>query len=448
MITTAVNILPLGFQMSAFYYLPREKERAPAFVLNIVLFLSLIGIVVCAVLMVYPGVLRYVVGSGAGLEQYATLIGLTIFTWMASSFLEIVATAQGDVKVSTTFIIAAQLAKTLFLLVAAFTFHTIYALLIAAILQGVIQLLILIWYLNREFPGFGRRFDPAAFREQAAYVLPFGISAIVATAQSDLHSFLVAHRFTPPEYAIYSVGAAQLPLVALLGHAVNLVMLTKVSSLQSHGDDEGVRILLFRAVRKLSMVYIPVTAALFVLGKDFIETMYTSAYLSSWPILALNLALLPLAAMNVDAVLRAYAQFRFKVLVLRIAMVALLVVTSLAAMDYLGMIGAMLAFVVCGALERLILFSFCARMLGATSSDWWQVDVVKVMFAAGCAAWATYLICAAMIVSAPQARFFAGAIVFSLIYTLLIGAFRVLEQDEKHIINGCTARYLRFEVFR
>src|SRR4051794_33495254 len=44
-VTTAVNILPLGFQMSAFYYLPREEERAPVFVLNIVLFLSLIGVI-------------------------------------------------------------------------------------------------------------------------------------------------------------------------------------------------------------------------------------------------------------------------------------------------------------------------------------------------------------------------------------------------------------------
>src|SRR4051812_15987398 len=43
LVTTAVNVLPLGFQMSAFYYLPRDKERAPFFILNIVLFLALVG---------------------------------------------------------------------------------------------------------------------------------------------------------------------------------------------------------------------------------------------------------------------------------------------------------------------------------------------------------------------------------------------------------------------
>jgi O-antigen/teichoic acid export membrane protein len=39
-VTTAMNLLPLGFAMSAFYFLPRERTRQPAVVANILAFLA------------------------------------------------------------------------------------------------------------------------------------------------------------------------------------------------------------------------------------------------------------------------------------------------------------------------------------------------------------------------------------------------------------------------
>ena len=42
-IMNAVMILPLGFSMSAYYFLSREKERRPAAILNILIFNFFIG---------------------------------------------------------------------------------------------------------------------------------------------------------------------------------------------------------------------------------------------------------------------------------------------------------------------------------------------------------------------------------------------------------------------
>src|SRR5205085_6636537 len=41
-VASATNILPLGFHMSAFYFLPRERERQGQIVLNITLFFALV----------------------------------------------------------------------------------------------------------------------------------------------------------------------------------------------------------------------------------------------------------------------------------------------------------------------------------------------------------------------------------------------------------------------
>ncbi len=164
-------MLPLGFTVSAFYYLPRENQRRGFFVLNIVLYLAAIGALACCLLIFYPELLRLLVGSDT-LTPFSGLIGVIIFLWLFSGLLETIATANQDVRLSTIFIVGAQLTKTLFILVGASFFRSISALLYAAILQGITESAMLLWYLDRSFPGYWRRFDPRLFREQASYVAP------------------------------------------------------------------------------------------------------------------------------------------------------------------------------------------------------------------------------------------------------------------------------------
>ena len=54
-VTTAMNLLPLGFAMSAFYFLPRERSRQPAIVANILAFLAGMGGLAALLLMIWPG---------------------------------------------------------------------------------------------------------------------------------------------------------------------------------------------------------------------------------------------------------------------------------------------------------------------------------------------------------------------------------------------------------
>ena len=53
-IVNAVAILPLGFSMSAYYYLSRETERRGAVIFNILLFNTLVGAAAFLTLFFYP----------------------------------------------------------------------------------------------------------------------------------------------------------------------------------------------------------------------------------------------------------------------------------------------------------------------------------------------------------------------------------------------------------
>lgn len=445
---TAINVLPLGFTMSAFYYLPRERERRGLIVMNIVVFLAAVGLLAAGVSAFFPTVIDHIVNSHA-LRPYTTLIGITIFLWLFSGLLENIATANEDVKSSTVFIVFAQLSKTILILSFALFFRTVAALLYAAIAQGLVESSILLWYLRKAFPGFWKHFDPKVFREQTEYVAPLGLAGFAYSAQSDLHSYLVAEHFSVESYAVYSIGSSQLPLVNTVRDSLVSVLLARVSSLQQQGKTDEIRELMLRAVRKLSALYIPVCVALWVLGREFIITVYTAKYVDSFPILMLNALLLPLGAMITDPVLRAYAEYRFVTLKVRLAMLVVLVILALLSIHYFGMVGVMLAYVFCVAVERFLLFGLSMHILGGSRRDFKAVsDVLKYLAAASLSALGVIGFKLLAVNLRPQLILFVGSAIFSVIYLAVVLVAGGIDQDERRMINRLTARYFRLTVFR
>ena len=155
-------------------------------------------------------------------------------------FLEVVATANQDVKYSTIFIISAQFTKGVAMISAALIAGTLQALLYAAIFQALVQCCVLCWYLHKRFPGFLGRPDWQLMREQLRYALPLGIAAAATLAHTDLHMYMVAHSFSPAEYAIYAVGCFQLPLISLLHESVNSVLIPRISYLQQRDEKRNI----------------------------------------------------------------------------------------------------------------------------------------------------------------------------------------------------------------
>ena len=306
---TAVAMLPLGFQMSAFYFLAREKERQGEIVLNILLFHILTGGLGALALIGFPGLLTTLFHSN-DVVNYAPLIGAVIFFWVASSYLEIISVAHQEARLSTVFIISSQLTKTLLLLLAAITFGSVRALIYAALVQGIVQTVILLIYLSSRFPRFWAKFDWSVLRMQLSYAAPYAVGGLLFALLMDLPNYFVANQFDAASYAIYAIGVFNIPLVGMLSESVGSVMIPQMSLLQKQGDYREIIALAARVTRKLALVYLPLYAFLIVMGREFLTALFTRQYASSWPIFAINLTLLPLSIFISDPIMRAFAEHR------------------------------------------------------------------------------------------------------------------------------------------
>jgi len=198
-IATAMSVLPLGVGMSVFYFLPRPGVDKGNIVLNVILFHVLVGGAVMALLVLHPTVLQRLFNSSE-VVQYGPLVGLAIFVWTVSSFLEVVVVANQETRLATLFIVGGQFTKTLLLVAAALWFGSIRSLAWAAIVQGAIQMVVMLAYLRARFWQHGVRFRVHVLKTQLSYAIPFGaaglILRVIQTCTTILYLTGLGRRYT------------------------------------------------------------------------------------------------------------------------------------------------------------------------------------------------------------------------------------------------------------
>jgi len=442
---TATAILPLGFGMSAYYFLPRETDpaRRAGVVFNVLLFSAALGGAACLALALSPGILTAVFGDAA-LEPYAPAVGLVILLWLVSSFLETVAVANQEVRAATLFIIGSQLARTSLMFGAALAFGTVGALVYAALAQGLLQTAALLWYLRSRFGSFWRRFDPSTFAAQASYALPLGFAGLLYSLMADLHNYFVSNRFSPAVFAVYSIGVAQLPLVNILRESVSTVMIPRVAELQKQGEARRIVELLAAAMRKLAAVYLPLYAFMMVAGREFLVVLFTEAYAASWPVFAVNLLLLPVSLLEFDSVIRAYAEHRYFMLKLRAVLFALMLGALWFGVLRFGPVGAIAVVVAANFAERVAAALKFGRVIGFRRGDLPLLrDVGKIAGASLAAGLAALLARALLLPHLPP--FFvlaATACVFAPVYLGAVALLGVPTDEERGELRRRAGRLL------
>lgn len=467
-ITNAVIILPLGFSMSAYYFLARERERRGAAILNILLFNFVVGGLACLGLYLYPQVLGNVFQTDE-MTQLAPKIGVVIWIWIFSTFLETVAVANQEARVATVFIILAQFSKTLLMAAAVFAFTTVEAFIWAATIQGVIQTSVLLWYLRSRFPRFWTRFDLGFFWEQMVYAVPFGMTGILWIAQNDIHNYFVGYKFSSSDFAIYAYGCFEIPLIAMLAESVTSVLIPRMNALQQAGDRNEMIRLTARAMQKMAFVYFPIYIFLMITARTFMITLFTEKYAASADVFVINLTVLPFSILITDPIVRSYKELGRIFLLTRIFVLTCLVGVLYWGLQSFGLTGMITTAVGAVLIEKFIAEGMVIRKLGLGWKDLPLLkNVAKTAVAALIAGVLTYVVYAMIHESllnigehfVEQAfsttklstlNFFGGGLVLAICaavflptYLLAANMFGLIEQSEKDTVRKMVRRFVPF----
>ena len=391
-ILNGAAIIPLGFSMSAFYFLNREEKRREMAVANILVFNLLVGGLTFLALFLFPELLGRLFRDEE-IVRLAPRIGLVIWLWIFASFLEVLPVANQEAKIATLFIISSQFTKTAMMIGAVVMFQTVDAIILAALIQSVLQIILLFIYISYKFPRIFKQFSVAFFWEQFAYAVPFGIAGVIYTLTVDIHYYFVGYHFSAAEYAVYAYGCFQLPLVGILSESAASILIPRMNELQSRSDLREMLILTVRAMRKLSFVYFPMYIFLVITAGTFVTTLFTSDFVESVPIFVINLTLLPFSVLLLDPIVRSFKEFGRRLIMIRIFTVTALVFGLWQGTQTLGMIGVISIVVTVTLIQRAIEAVMVLRKLDVERGDYRLLaDVLKAAFISGLAGLFTYFV--------------------------------------------------------
>jgi O-antigen/teichoic acid export membrane protein len=445
LIQTAVNILPFSVPFSAFYFFPREPERRRQVVLNIVLYHFVVSVIGFSLFLIQPRAIVWILGSEE-LVPYARIVGGVLFLYVFSSFLETVATAYQEVRASTVFIICANLSKSVLLLGGALLAPTVQSLVTAALLQGLLQSAVLLWYLSSRFPRFWTDFDFSFLRTQLGYALPLGVSGLLVVLQRELHFYYVSNYVGSTGYAIYSIGTFQLPLLGIIYQSIGSVLISRISILQKEGRIREIVELTAKGMRKLSITFLPTMFFLWVCSEEFIIALFTEKYRASIPVFKFNLLIIVTMIAITDPIFRAFYEHRFYIIKVRAVLLACLVVALQIFTARYGMIGAVSSVVVVLFIERIVIVRKTIRIL-EISRDQASLFTGNLRIAAVAVAatipiflWKLWLDGHSL---GPWIRLASSAALYGIFYIGLLLASRTLEEDEMGIISGAVKKIRR-----
>ncbi len=440
---TVLALAGLGVNMSVLYFLPRNPDKKPQIALNVLAFYAVVGSVVALFFAVYPGWVT-VIFKGDGLVPHVPLIGVAILLWLLSTVLEVVAVADNDIRSASVFIIVTNLAKSALMMGAAVLFGSVHAIIMAAVIHGALQCLLMFWYLHRRFGRFWGTFDWPLFKAQLANALPFGIGGLAYGMQADLHNYFVSHYFDPDQFAIYAVGCFQLPLLGMLFDSVISVLLPEVARREKNADYEGIIALWAAAVRKLALFFLPTYALLFVVRHEFITTLFTRNYAAAAPIFAINLLSVLLWVCVPTSILRSFDKLKYFRLKLSLVMIPVAGIALYAGIHAAGLIGAVTAYVVVQTLDLAIVVLTIARRLKMSPGDVRHlVPVLRTIAAASVAAMAAYAVRLAFAGWHPFITLAVCSLVFAAVFLLAAFITGAVTASEQADLRGTLLRFYR-----
>lgn len=457
-IANAGVVLPMGFSMSAYYFLNRDSEKRPFAIVNILLFNFVVGGIAFSVLFFRPQLLG-ILFQNDDLTALAPVVGVAIWLLIFSNFLEIAAFANQEARLGAIFIVTAQFTKAVFMTGAVLMFATVEAFVYAVILQSALQTCVLLIYLNQRYPQFWKSFDWTFFREQVVYALPFGFASLLYTSQTDIHNYFVSHKVSPAEFAIYAQGCFQIPLIWILYESITAVVIPRMSELQARGEKREMLLITIGAMRRLAFAYFPLFVFLSIVADVFITTLFTRNYAGSVPIFRINLILLPFFCIMVDPIGRAFKEMGRFLLKLRFVIVVALVCVLYLAIDRVDLRGIISIVVVAVLAEMFASVWKSLKILEVKRRDFYLLKEIAKTGVAALVSGAVFLLvylaakdrlmefCAffskSILTSQRGSEFFGGVlflgicfVIYALLYLTVANLSGLIESEDRNKVVG------------
>ncbi len=227
----------------------------------------------------------------------------------------------------------------------------------------------MIWLIVMLIRNGQWQIDFPFWKQYLALGGPVILSVLLSGSAQYISGFIVTARFDPDMFAVFRYGARELPLVALLAHALSSAMVPAISR---DGIPSGLKMLKERSSRMAGWMF-PLTIGMVLTAYFLFPLVYGRNFLESAGVFNLYLLLITSRLLFPQTVLLALQKTRIQ-LIASILELILNIGLSLMLVQVWGIRGVALATVIAYYFERLFLMTYTRIVMGIPVKQYVEIN--------------------------------------------------------------------------
>ena len=287
------SFLPLiGYGLSSAIYFFSAREERRSVYSAAVAGSSIVGIITGILLAALaPTISRWF--NANQLVEYIRIFSIYAVISSTSMIFEAVFVTEkkvglllfGNAIISISFAIMVSLS--------ALMFHGLTAVFISIVIVGALKSLYLFWFLIKSGNLTTRRIPPI-MKAQLFYALPILISSLTGMISRQIDKYLVTFFYSPDQFAVYAIGAKEIPLIAVITGSASAVLFPVFSDFGFLEMREKFVEIWKNSISKTGLFLLPMMVFLLFAAKDFMYFFFGEKYVASSTIFRIFLLLIPL----------------------------------------------------------------------------------------------------------------------------------------------------------
>ena len=363
-------LLSLGLASGVYYFLPTEKNRARGVVVDGLVLMVGMGLLY-AIFIALGGnhLLAKRFSNPAIVSTLAYLVPLPILM-LPARLMPSVMVVQNQVQKLTVYNVLTSLFLAVSVIAACLLWKTPDAMVLMRVAVSLGIGAIGIHLMLQAVPRDSWQPSWTNMKRMVAYSIPMVGAAAMGTIAIQLDKLIVSSMCPPEQFAVYSNGAIEIPLVAILTGSITSVIQPELRRMVVAEDFASALALFRQASEKSAVILLPTMVFLLVSAKSFILTLFSAKYFGSVLPFQLYLLILPVRIVNYGAFMMALGKNR---LIMYRAMTGLVAnfILSIILVHWIGYIGAILGTILTlYTINCALNFTVISRAVGC---HWWEV---------------------------------------------------------------------------
>jgi O-antigen/teichoic acid export membrane protein len=269
-----------GLAVSLYYFIPRlTNDKKTRFVIQTIVIMASLGLM--SALVMYNS--RIFIGEYIEnnlLSDMLKYYSIYVFFWISSDYFLHFLNSYDQHARSMVFAALESVSNALAILIPlSMGWQLIESIQVLAIVSGIRYFIYVFFTLY--FIKASRNLSFLNPKEQLQYSFPLLASGWADLLGGYLDKVIVSIMYPPSILAIYAIGTIKLPLWDIVAKPINIVLRVKFAELIAENKENEVEPIWREAVRKQSMLVLPIIVLLWVISEHLFPVLFTDAYSES-----------------------------------------------------------------------------------------------------------------------------------------------------------------------